>query len=195
MTDEQEQQRREFFRDGLARLMGPASDYLDRKFGLSEKRTLLRPPGALKESEFLETCHRCGSCVEACPAKAIFAWSSGDSKTEGTPVIDADAAACVVCEGLDCMGVCPSGALLQVESRELIDMGLAEVSAEQCVRSQGEVCTICLERCPLGDTALVMAGDGPPRVLEAGCVGCGVCQLYCPTRPRAIVVIPSHPFS
>ena len=28
----------------------------------------------------------------------------------------------------------------------------------------------------------------PIEVHEEGCVGCGVCEMYCPTEPRAIVV-------
>jgi ferredoxin len=30
-------------------------------------KLLLRPPGALKEEDFLKTCIKCGMCVEACP--------------------------------------------------------------------------------------------------------------------------------
>src|SRR5262245_5949412 len=31
----------------------------------------LRPPGALPESKFRETCSRCGRCAEVCPAQCI----------------------------------------------------------------------------------------------------------------------------
>jgi ferredoxin-type protein NapG len=31
-----------------------------------DKALTLRPPGALKEEDFLKTCIRCGRCVEAC---------------------------------------------------------------------------------------------------------------------------------
>src|SRR5437868_5956617 len=31
----------------------------------------LRPPGALAEPQFLDTCSRCGNCVSACPAHCI----------------------------------------------------------------------------------------------------------------------------
>src|SRR6185503_21145699 len=32
----------------------------------------LRPPGARPEAEFLAACTKCGKCVEACGANAIF---------------------------------------------------------------------------------------------------------------------------
>ena len=38
--------------------------------------------------------------------------------------------------------------------------------------------------------AIRFVGDEPPEVLSPGCVGCGVCQLYCPTEPKAITVRP-----
>jgi MauM/NapG family ferredoxin protein len=191
MANEPNQQRREFFREGLAKLIGPAGDFLERRFNLGASRTVLRPPGALREVDFLETCHRCGACVEVCPASAIFPWSSGDPETEETPIIDPDQAACVVCDGLDCMHVCPSGALRLVGSAADIRMGMAHVSRDLCVRSRGEDCTICIDRCPLGQAAIRMGDDAMPQVLDPGCVGCGVCQLFCPTRPRAITITPS----
>ena len=34
--------------------------------------TILRPPGAVPEEEFLAKCTKCGLCVEACPYKALL---------------------------------------------------------------------------------------------------------------------------
>jgi len=34
-------------------------------------RTLLRPPGALPEDEFLARCIRCGECMKVCPTNAL----------------------------------------------------------------------------------------------------------------------------
>lgn len=188
--------RREFFREALARLARPVGDLVDRHFpSLSGEsspappdRPRLRPPGAIEESEFLDTCQCCGKCVEVCPANCIFPLDARFGYAPGTPVIDPDYAACVVCDGLQCTHVCPSGALLSLTDPAAIDMGLAEVYAPVCLRSHNEPCTICVERCPIGERALRFDGSGPPTVLADGCVGCGVCQFYCPTTPKAIVV-------
>ena len=181
--------RRAFFREGFAKLIRPLGDLIERRMGLLPERKLLRPPGALPEAEFLDTCYRCGSCVEVCPADAIFLLKQGDAKVADTPVIDPDLAACVVCDDLACMKVCPSGALKLVAGAELIRMGVARVEQALCVRTSGEDCTLCIDQCPMGSSALRTVGTGPPLVLD-GCVGCGVCQHVCPTKPKAIVVDP-----
>ena len=36
-----------------------------------DTRNFLRPPGALDESAFAQTCSRCGDCVRVCPAQCI----------------------------------------------------------------------------------------------------------------------------
>ncbi|MFQ5591053.1 MAG: 4Fe-4S dicluster domain-containing protein [Phycisphaerae bacterium] len=183
--------RRGFFHSALRRAATPLANYLDRYLqSRPGARTLLRPPGALEEARFLETCQSCASCVEACPAVAISLLEEADHPGTGTPVIDADKAACVVCEGLQCTHVCPSGALQPVHEPATIRMGLAELYEPLCERTQGEPCTICVDRCPIGEAAISIHDYGPPRVSPTGCVGCGVCQLYCPTTPKAIVVIP-----
>lgn len=181
--------RRLFFREAFGRALRPMADFLEKRSPLSPTRNYLRPPGAVAEQDFLSACQRCGKCIEVCPAHCIFAVSD-DGPAAGTPVIDPDKAPCVVCEGLKCTHVCPSGALLPLLDPRGIHMGTAEVYRALCVRSHGEACTLCVERCPIGSAAIRFDDDGPPEVLS-GCVGCGVCQFYCPTAPKAIGTKPN----
>ena len=190
MNEPNDAKRRGFFREAAARLITPLADYIERRTKEPPDSGWLRPPGAIVESALVETCIRCGACVEACPADAIFVLAEYRGAAAGTPAIDPDLAACVVCDGLKCTTVCPSGALLPLVSPGDIAMGIAEVYAPLCVRSRGESCTACVDSCPLGEAAIGFVGAGPPRVISAGCVGCGVCQLRCPTDPKAIVVRP-----
>jgi ferredoxin-type protein NapG len=187
-SDESQPDRRAFFRDGLARAIGPLANYLADHIPERDEPRWLRPPGAIAENGFDTTCARCAACVEACPADAIIPATDDDEPATGTPMIRAVSRACVVCEGLQCTQVCPSGALLPLVEPTAIDMGYATVHAHRCVRTQGERCTACVDACPMGSEALVFDGPGPPIVKDA-CVGCGVCEERCPTEPRAIVVI------
>lgn len=183
--------RREFFREFLNRCVVPVADYVGK--GLEQVvpkiRPLFRPPGALPEEFFLETCHRCGCCVDVCPANAIVVFGREDERVKDTPYIDLENQPCVVCNGLECMEVCPSGALRKLPL-EKIQIGMAEVDPEVCVRSTGEECVQCITHCPLGERAIGLDKAGTIKVLLDGCVGCGVCQHVCPTSPRAIVVKP-----
>lgn len=181
--------RRAFFKSAADRLIEPVAQYLDRKIGSPPARSLIRPPGSIDEPRFNETCQRCGECVKACPATAIFPLAESFGATAGTPAIDPSRSPCVVCEGLQCTHVCPSGAILPVYEPHLIAMGTAQVYVPLCVRSDGKDCAECVERCPFGEAAITFDGSGPPTVLD-GCTGCGVCEFYCPTTPKAITVRP-----
>ena len=150
-------------------------------------RELLRPPGALPEAEFLERCTGTGVCVSACPVSAIRLIVSDDPGKNGKPAIDPAAQACVVCDDLSCMKACPTGAL-QLVSREEIRMGLAELKPDICVRTGGEDCQICVDKCPLGSTAIEIPYPDAAVEVKDGCTGCGVCEMYCPTEPKAIVI-------
>lgn len=181
--------RRSFFKDATGKLIEPVADFLEKKISSPSNRSVIRPPGAIEESKFLETCKSCGECVKACPATAIFLLPGSFGDEASTPAIDPSNSPCVVCEGLQCTHVCPSGALISVYEPHLIAMGTAEVYAPVCVRSNKDDCTICVDRCPFGENAIRFEGAGPPTVLDA-CTGCGVCEFYCPTTPKAITIKP-----
>ena len=172
--------------------MEPVVDYLEKRLDipLPVFRVVLRPPGAIPEQNFLQTCYRCGNCVDVCPAKAIRTMDAADVERVGTPFIDPDLAACVVCDELACMKACPSGALRPVASVSAIRMGLARWLGTECLRTRGQDCRICLEKCPIGGQAIRIGQAGAIEVMAAGCVGCGTCQFFCPTQPKALVVDP-----
>ncbi len=56
-----------------------------------------------------------------------------------------------------------------------------------------KICDLCVIYCPIGEEAIELTevSDGKflPKVKD-GCVGCGVCQMVCPTTPQAIIVKP-----
>lgn len=184
--------RRSMFRFGFRAIMEPVANYLQEKIDITLPviREALRPPGAVAEKKFLDTCYRCGNCVDVCPAKAIRSMSGENVNQSGTPFIDPDLSACVVCDELACMKSCPSGALQLVADPRAIRMGLAVVDHAVCVRSRGEDCTLCIDKCPFGTDAIRLSTAGKIEVLASGCVGCGSCQFYCPTTPKAVVVHP-----
>ena len=188
--------RRAFFQEAFTKIVQPVAEYLDTQIGphLPAEKTLLRPPGALPEAAFLETCLRCGNCVDSCPADAIQPLQNDQPNSAGTPYIDPNFQPCVVCDSLECMQVCPSGALQKLSVYE-IQIGLAEVNYDICLRSNGVDCRDCVDACPIGEKAILLDSEKRIEVLSAGCVGCGVCQHQCPTAPKSIVVQPIQEYT
>jgi len=194
MDDYQEQPhgRRAMFRISFKKLMEPLAGFIEERFDVSTfvTRTVLRPPGALPEPEFLSTCYRCGNCVDVCQANAILSSKSDNVDLTGTPYIDPDIAACKMCEERACMKTCPSGALKLVDEILDLRMGYARIEPRLCLRMQGEDCHVCVDRCPVGTAALDIGDGGEIVVHESHCTGCGTCQMSCPAVPKAIVVEP-----
>ncbi|MBZ8134324.1 4Fe-4S ferredoxin [Afifella sp. IM 167] len=61
-----------------------------------------------------------------------------------------------------------------------------------------ELCDLCVRECPIqGAIEMAPMSDDPddarrtPKVLDA-CVGCGMCEMICPTAPASIVVEPNE---
>jgi MauM/NapG family ferredoxin protein len=185
------QGRRAFFREAFTRLIQPVAEYLDTQVETHRLtgKVLLRPPGALPEKAFLNTCLRGGHCVDSCPAQAIQPLRTHQPELTGTPYIDPDYQPCVVCDSLACMQVCPSGALQKLMV-DKIRIGLAVVNGESCLRTHGIDCRYCVDSCPIGEKAIrLRIGDSERvEVISPGCVGCGVCQYHCPTAPKSIIV-------
>lgn len=133
----------------------------------------LRPPGAVPESEFLEECTRCGDCIDACPHQIIEKLVKDD-----TPAIFPEKGACQLCDDLPCIAACGEEALLTLSRIDMVDMGVAVVSASRCTAGNG--CNACVSNCPMDalnmDFALFSV-----QVDRERCVGCGRCQFICGT--------------
>lgn len=149
----------------------------------------LRPPGTMHELILQKHCTHCGLCVEACPADAIALLGADWGTAAGTPAIDARRQPCVLCTGLKCTAVCPSGALQMTINPTEVRMGTARVDTATCVTHHGKACTACSTRCPIPG-ALGFDDGGKLQVNVEHCVGCGLCEHFCPTEPQSIRVQP-----
>lgn len=172
--------RRDFLKDSVVSVAKAAQEFTKQQANVPEppvpvpvRTDWLRPPGAAVEALFLERCTRCSDCAKACPYGSITFHS-----LDGTPVIFADHIPCYLCEDMPCIAACATEALLPVEGREQIRMGLAMVSHRICTAGQG--CHACASKCPTN--ALSMDFDRQQLVVTTErCVGCGLCEQVCRT--------------
>jgi len=150
---------------------------------------LIRPPGALPESEFMRLCERCGKCIQACPDNAIVpADERAFPGKGGTPVINPRRRACHSCDGHRCAEACPTGALVPLPAGEPMNLGKASLYTSLCFAHQGETCDTCHAVCPERGKAIRMI-RGMPQVFAESCTGCGMCEYACPAHPAAIRVL------
>ena len=102
-------------------------------------------------------------------------------------MIDPMSSPCVMCEGEPCIDACEPNVL----SRALpLKMGTASIRTPNCLAYNGTICTVCSERCPV-EGAIDLIG-GRPRIDEATCTGCGVCQHVCPAPYNAVLILPDQ---
>ena len=93
---------------------------------LNAKETLLRPPGALNEPDFLATCIKCGQCVQVCPYHCLHLLDISHGSSLGTPFVDARERGCYLCDLLPCVLACPSGSLNHaITEAKDVQMGIA----------------------------------------------------------------------
>jgi len=180
------------------------SAYIDEATAAS---LVLRPPGALKEEDFLKTCIKCGLCVEACPYDTLLLAKPGDNKPLGTPYFVPRDVPCYMCPDIPCVPVCPTGALDQASVTtddkldiNIADMGLAIIDEASCIAFWGIQCDACYRACPLLDEAITIdyakndrTGKHAflkPIVHADVCTGCGMCERACVTEKPAIMILP-----
>ena len=102
---------------------------------LRGKRQLVRPPGALPEDEFLQTCIRCGECLKSCITNTLQPcfWEGGLTGL-WTPRLETRYAACEQnCHV--CGKVCPTPAIRSVslEEKNHAKIGTAILRKEMCL--------------------------------------------------------------
>jgi ferredoxin len=161
-----------------------------------DKLTPVIPPGAGELTRFQALCTACQLCVNHCHTHALrpgfleLGWRGIQQ-----PVFDFRRGFCdFTCT--TCTTICPTGALqpLDLARKRRTRIGVARFFSEHCVvKSKGNECGACLEHCPtMAVVAKPFRADRPnlllPEVLEAYCIGCGICEHACPVRPAAIRV-------
>jgi ferredoxin-type protein NapG len=198
--------RRKFLRDSARTAAGVAACGVGLVALVEQSKSLpanaLRPPGALREPDFLSACYRCGLCVQACPYHTLKLAQLGGGPANGTPYFIARKIPCEMCEDIPCVKACPSGALDHtLTDIDKAKMGIAVlVSRETCLNFLGLRCDVCHRDCPLIDKAITLEERHnrrtgrhaimEPTVHAEYCTGCGKCEQACVLDEAAIKVLP-----
>ncbi len=170
----------------------------------SEK--LIRPPGALAESQFLSKCIRCGECMKVCPTNGLqYVFAEGSMQALWTPVLAPRIGGCDYYCTL-CGQVCPTEAIrgLAVKEKQEVRIGAAWIRKDRCLPySIGEPCRVCEQKCPTSPKSIVMVAsefstpDGKipiqvPLVDPLLCIGCGICENRCPVEDEPGIYCTSY---
>ncbi len=166
--------------------------------------TLIRPPGALKETEFLDRCVRCGECMKVCINNALQpCWLEGGLEGLFSPRLFPRLGYCEFNCTL-CGQVCPTGAIqkLPLMEKQKTVIGVAYFDKNRCLPyAKGTPCIVCEEHCPTPEKAIkfretaVINPQGKtvtikqPYLLESLCIGCGICENKCPLEGKAGVLV------
>jgi ferredoxin len=162
----------------------------------------IRPPGVTEEDTFLSTCIRCSQCMKICPTTALQpALTQAGLAGLWTPLVVPRVGYCDYgCTA--CGQVCPSGAipLLTLEKKRSMVIGKASIDRNRCLPwASGMQCIVCEEMCPTPQKAIrleeaeVIDSSGQtstvkrPSVLRDLCIGCGICEHYCPLEGTAAI--------
>ena len=145
---------------------------------------LIRPPGALDESHFLERCIRCGDCMKVCPNNALHpALFEGGVEGLWSPVLVPRVGYCEP-NCVLCSQVCPTGAIWEITVAE--KTGRPAPAGEVSFAPPGTD-----SAAPAGEpirigTAFYDRGRCLPWAM---CTECIVCEEWCPTSPKAIYLV------
>ncbi len=172
----------------------------------TNKDRLIRPPGSLPETAFLDRCIRCLECVRICASNGACLQPSGFETgllDFWTPVAKMREGYCEYNCNL-CGEICPTDAILPLplEIKKKTPMGLAYFDKNLCIPYERyEDCIVCEEHCPTPDKAIkfdiktVIAHDGLKREVKFPyvdrklCIGCGICEEKCPLPNKPAIFV------
>ena len=160
-----------------------SSPDLNRRFFLRGKVkpppvAVLRPPWAVNESQFIETCTRCDDCIEACPESILV---RGDG---GFPTVNFKQGECTFCA--QCAQSCQIGAINIHNVKDNFSpdnaWDLDVVFSSKCLSLNAIVCRICGDSCEPHAIRfqLKVGGVSEPKITLDDCTGCGACLAICP---------------
>jgi polyferredoxin len=171
---------------------------------------LIRPPGSLDESHFLDRCIRCGDCMKVCPNNALHpATLEGGVEGLWTPVLVPRIGYCEP-NCVLCSQVCPTGAIWEITVADKnkkgspIRIGTAFYDRGRCLPwAMGIECIVCEEWCPTSPKAIylvpteVVDRNGETKAVKQPfvdpklCTGCGACEYACPIKGSPAIYVTS----
>lgn len=141
---------------------------LGNTLGGNWNHTIIRPPGALAEPEFLKRCIKCGQCMRVCPTNVIQPGGIiGGLENLWTPVLNnrIGTSGCQL-NCVACGQVCPTSAIKPITLSEKlgtgdfvqlgpIRIGTAFVDRDRCLPwAMDKPCIVCEENCPVSPKAI-----------------------------------------
>lgn len=148
---------------------------------LNSNHSVIRPPWAAGEADFINRCTRCDDCIAECETGILF---KGDG---GYPEVDFSLGECTFCEA--CVENCQTQALsFQASPPWTL---VARVS-EACLSHNGAVCMTCRDQCPEQAIRMQPRVGQPafPLIDEQFCTGCGACFAPCPSQAIQLTEVP-----
>ncbi len=126
----------------------------------ADEPSLLRPPGAVPEDEYLHLCIKCGQCLQVCPYDSIKLEPVTGGASYGMAYIDPTERGCYLCDAFPCILACPTGALDHEHDQiEDVHMGMAVIVHESAC--------LALDKKPVPESAIDRIYDHT-KVLSAG---------------------------
>lgn len=146
-------------------------------FGRISAQVPLRPPWAIEEQRFVDSCNRCGECVRQCPVNVIRIADGG------FPEMNFSQSGCDFC-GV-CVEVCETAALQRGKSAPF---NLVSAVSDDCFSERGVICRSCAEICETQAIRFNQVVGGIAHVImnASSCTGCGECVSICPANAITI---------